>query len=300
MASSAERLSGFLNVFKPPGVTSQQVVARVRRLTRQRKVGHLGTLDPAAVGVLPIALGPATRLASSPVWDVKLYWADVRFGLATNTDDAQGVTVAEGDARAVDLLALERTLAGFVGDISQRPPRYSAIHVDGARAYQRARQGEMPVLGPRVVHVGAIEVVGWEPPVLSLKVQCGSGTYIRAIARDVGAAIGCPAHLASLVRLRVGPFALDDALTYGDLDAIAAHGDWSRVLWSEDVAAWDRPALALDQAGSQRFAWGQARKAVRTASGTARVYSNEGAFLGLAVGTSDHWQPSVVLRSQDS
>jgi tRNA pseudouridine55 synthase len=249
--------------------------------------------------VLPIALGPATRLASSPIWDVKLYWADVRFGSATDTDDAQGVTVAVGDTSALDLPMLQQALGGFIGTVSQRPPGYSAVHTGGQRAYALARRGETPVLPPRVVQIDAIEVVGWEPPMLSLRVQCRSGTYIRAIARDLGEAVGCPAHLAALVRLRVGPFTLDDALSYADLDAIAADGDWNRALWAEDLAARDRPALVLDEDGVRRFGWGQAREA-QGAEGTARVYNAEGVFLGLASGAGDSWQPSIVFPSAAS
>ncbi len=295
-----QTLAGFLNVFKPSGVTSQQVVARVRRLTHQRRVGHLGTLDPSAVGVLPVAIGPATRLASRPVWDVKLYWADVRFGSATDTDDAQGVAVAVGDARALQIGTLEHALGAFVGDISQRPPGYSAVHFAGERAYAVARRGGEPVLAARKVHVDAIQMIGWDPPILSLKVQCGSGTYIRAIARDLGEAVGCPAHLAALVRLRVGPFALHDALSYEELETIAAHGDWGRVLWPEDLVARDRPALALDDDGARRFMSGQARQALGSAEGTARVYDPQGRFLGLAEGANDRWQPSIVLKSAEA
>ena len=193
--ASGEPLSGYLNVLKPPGMTSFDVVARVRSITGQRRVGHAGTLDPAAVGVLCVALGRATATLGSPLWDRKLYWADVRFGTATDTDDADGRTTEMGSP---DSLTMERLRAGlepFVGDIAQRPPAYSAVQVGGQRSYVAARRGQLAELPPRPARVDAIALQSWEPPVASLLLQCGSGTYVRAIARDWGRAVGCPAHL---------------------------------------------------------------------------------------------------------
>lgn len=289
-------MAGFLNVLKPPGLTSQQVVGHIRRLTGERRVGHAGTLDPAAIGVLPIAIGPATRLASSPVWAMKLYWADVRFGFSTDTDDAEGAVVAEGNASALDLSAVEHALQDFVGNVLQQPPAYSAVHVGGERAYVAARRGERPPLAPREVHIDVIRVCGWEPPVLSLRMQCQSGTYVRALARDLGQALGCPAHLASLVRLRVGPFTLGEALGPDELDAISASRGWNRVLYSEDIAASSWPALVLDHERARRFGSGQAwTDGSEPDQEFARAYNEAGAFLGIARGMGDRWQPSVVL-----
>lgn len=289
-----QSLAGYLNVLKPPGQTSQQVVARVRRLLGQGRVGHGGALDPSAIGVLPLAIGTATRLAWSEVWDLKLYWADIRFGAGTDTDDADGRVLATGDPSGLDMGAMGRCLRRFVGDLVQRPPAYSAIHVEGTRSYAVARKGGLPVLPARTVRIDAIGIVQWRCPTLGLLVQCHSGTYVRSLARDLGEAAGCPAHLAALVRLRVGPFGLQDALSYGDLEAVAHRGAWRGVLWPADLAVSHRKAIMVDGRRAQGFQRGQAWLG-GTEAQVARVYTEGGDFLGLVRGAAGKWQPTVVL-----
>src|SRR6266542_3538594 len=172
--TAPQTLEGYLNVLKPPGWTSHDVVARLRRLTGQRRIGHAGTLDPAAIGVLPVALGRATRTTAGNAWDRKLYWADVRFGTATDTDDATGTVIEAGRSEGVTLEACVSALARFIGEIDQRPPAYSAVHIDGRRAYAEARRGRTEELPLKRVRIDAINVVGCRPPVLSLLVQCHS------------------------------------------------------------------------------------------------------------------------------
>lgn len=288
-------LDGYLNVLKPPAMTSFDVVARVRSITGQRRVGHAGTLDPAAIGVLPIAIGRATPTLGSPVWDRKLYWADVRFGTATDTDDAEGQPVVTGSPAEITADRLTSALSAFVGDIEQRPPAYSAVQVDGQRAYAAARRGSAPDLPARPARVDAIRLTGWDGSVATMLVQCGSGTYIRSIARDLGPVLGCPAHLARLVRLRVGPFTIEDALDLRDLALLAEQGAWERILAPADLVFATLPAVVA--ADERELSYAQGREWPATNGGVdvgraTRIYTAGGRYLGLGQRTPlGRWQP---------
>ncbi len=292
-------LDGYLNVLKPPALTSFDVVARIRSITGERRIGHAGTLDPAAIGVLPVALGRATRTLGSMLWDRKLYWADVKFGIATDTDDAEGRPIAIGVPPVLTREQVAAALERFIGDIEQRPPAYSAVQMAGQRAYAAARRGVTPDLPARIARVDAIGLMGWDGDVATVVVQCGSGTYIRAIARDLGTMLGCPAHLACLVRLRVGPFAIDDAVDLRDLVAIGEQGAWDRVLWAADLLFDDLAAIITDDERSQDYVHGREWRASDVTSSretedasTARVYTQTGRFLGLGQRTGlGRWQP---------
>lgn len=230
-------------------------------------------------------------------WGIKSYWADIRFGTETTTDDAEGDVTEVGDADRITRDQLAAALVAFVGTTQQTPPIYSAIHVDGERSYRRARQGEQKTPPARAVEIDGIRLVGWLPPVASLVVQCHSGTYIRALARDLGRAVGCPAHLAALIRLRVGPFRLQEAIRIEQLEAAARGDDWQQFLWPSDVAVEDLRTLVLDEAKEQDFVHGrQWVDQVGWSEGRVRVYSHLGRFLGLAELDADQWQPTVVLE----
>jgi tRNA pseudouridine55 synthase len=209
------RIDGILVVAKPAGPTSHDVVAMVRRLTGVRRVGHGGTLDPFAMGVLPLFLGHATRMVEYHLADAKAYLASVALGARSTTDDVDGqLTPGEGPAPTRE--ALELALVAFRGDIDQVPPDHSAVHVGGRRAYELARGGEKPGLAPRRVTIHALDIVGWDDsvagrPTVALDVRCSAGTYVRSLARDLGEALGCGAHLAALTRTASGPFRLDAA-----------------------------------------------------------------------------------------
>lgn len=292
-----DRPVGFLNILKGPGQTSHGVVARMRRLLDEKRVGHAGTLDPAAIGVLPIAIGNATRLTMVSGWNQKLYWADIAFGAATTTDDAQGEVIEIGDPSAIRLSSILETLPAFVGVILQEPPIYSAVHVNGERSYHRARKGHVVALAPRTVRVDVIRAVGWRPPLLSLLVQCRSGTYIRALARDLGRRVGCPAHLETLARLRVGPFALRDAVTLEALTSAVQAETWRTLLWPADVAVEDLEAVIVGIEHEQDFVHGRAWTWGRTSTlESVRVYSRAGRFLGLAHEMDGSLRPTVVLE----
>ncbi|MGD0861514.1 MAG: tRNA pseudouridine(55) synthase TruB [Candidatus Limnocylindrales bacterium] len=216
-------IDGILVLSKPSGPTSHDMVGLVRRLSGTRRVGHGGTLDPFAAGVLPVFLGLATRVVEYHMGDDKAYRATVCFGARSATDDRDGELVPSGRPGPTREL-VEQALAAFCGSIEQRPPAFSAIKVGGRRAYQLARQGVAPELAPRTVKINRLELVEWdgsypERPAAVLEVECGAGTYIRSLARDLGEQLGCGAYLGALTRTRSGPFPLETA---HDLDAVRA------------------------------------------------------------------------------
>jgi tRNA pseudouridine55 synthase len=209
---------GLLVVDKPAGWTSHDVVGRTRRLARTRKVGHAGTLDPMATGVLVLGIGKATRLLGHLALTDKQYDATIRLGQTTVTDDAEGEVVATADASGVTDEAIAAGVAALIGEIAQVPSSVSAIKVDGVRSYARVRSGQEVALAARPVVVSAFEVLARRGDDLDVTVTCSSGTYIRALARDLGAALGVGGHLTALRRTRVGPFALDQAATLEQLE----------------------------------------------------------------------------------
>ncbi|MDJ1008973.1 MAG: tRNA pseudouridine(55) synthase TruB [Paracoccaceae bacterium] len=210
---SGRDISGWVILDKPAGVTSTSAVGKVRWAFDARKAGHAGTLDPAATGVLAIALGEATKTVATITDALKCYRFTVRFGQATDTDDADGALIAESDARPATS-DIESALGAFRGDILQVPPQYSAVRVGGARAYDMAREGETVELDARPLHVARLDLVERsDPDHATLEMVCGKGGYVRSIARDLGAALGCHAHVRDLRRLWSGPFDLADAIS---------------------------------------------------------------------------------------
>lgn len=208
---------GLLVLDKPGGLTSHDVVARVRRLAQTRRVGHAGTLDPMATGVLVLGIGRATRLLGHLALRDKSYTATVRLGVTTTTDDAEGEPLAERDPGAVSDDDLRAAMTALTGPLDQIPSSVSAIKVDGRRAYARVRAGEEVVLPGRRVEVSSFDLLARRGPDLDVAVTCTTGTYVRALARDLGAALGVGGHLTALRRTRVGPFVLDGAPALGSL-----------------------------------------------------------------------------------
>jgi tRNA pseudouridine55 synthase len=208
---------GVLNINKSAGMTSRAVVDQVQRIVKPAKAGHAGTLDPLATGVLVVCVGPATRLISYVQRQAKTYRAAFLLGRRSDTDDVDGAVVEVPCAPAASE-QIDALLPDFVGRIQQVPPRYSAVHVGGQRAYALARQGAEVDLQPRAVDVYAIRVVEFGFPRLVLEIECGSGTYVRSIGRDLGERLGCGAVMSELVRTRIGPFRIEDAVSPDDLD----------------------------------------------------------------------------------
>ncbi|HET9772351.1 MAG TPA: tRNA pseudouridine(55) synthase TruB [Acidimicrobiia bacterium] len=218
--TAGETVEGLVVVDKPAGWTSHDVVARLRKIYGLRRVGHAGTLDPDATGVLLVGLGRATRLLRFLTETGKVYRGEVAFGVATDTLDAAGAETARQPMPAVTAADLDRVVPRFLGTIAQIPPMVSAIKVDGKRLHERARQGEVIERAPRTVRIDRIEVEAFTPgdyPRARLLVECGSGTYIRSLAADLGEALGGHAHLASLRRLQVGPFPVEEARTLEEI-----------------------------------------------------------------------------------
>lgn len=216
--------SGFLVVDKTPGVTSHDVVDAARRALGTRRVGHLGTLDPQATGVLPLAVRDATRLAPFLAAGGKHYRGTIRLGIETDTLDADGRVTREHAGSLPDETALRDALAKFVGDIEQLPPMFSAVKIGGVALHRLARRGEEVVRAPRPVRIDRVTLLAYAPPLAEIEVECGPGTYVRALAADVGTLLGCGAHLASLRRLGSGPFTLTDAVSMADLEAARVNG----------------------------------------------------------------------------
>jgi len=241
----ADPLCGLLNLHKPPGLTSRDVVDLVTRpLGRGVKVGHAGTLDPLATGVLVVCVGPATRLIEYVQRQQKTYRTVVRLGATSDTDDADGVVTPAADPPVATAARVEEALAPLVGDVMQKPPGYSALKVKGRRAYDLARAGAAPDLAPRPVRIDALTVLSYDWPRLELEVRCGAGTYIRSIARDVGAALGCGGLVDVLVRTRIGPFTLETAV---DPTGLTAASIAARLRPAAEALA-DLPAVRLDDA----------------------------------------------------
>lgn len=214
---------GFLNIHKPRGLTSFAAVARLRRISGIRRIGHLGTLDPAAAGVLPMAVGTATRLIEY-ISGGKSYRASVHLGIVTDTLDAEGEVVSRHDFSHVTEEQTRSVLAAMVGEQMQVPPMASALHHGGQRLYQLFRQGKSVEVPPRLVRLDRIEMLEFDPPRLVIEVDCGPGTYIRSLARDIGERLGCGAHLSDLLRTQSGPFPLAEARTPAQVESILQAG----------------------------------------------------------------------------
>lgn len=235
--TQAKPLCGFLNVLKPPGMSSAQVVGCVRRLLGGVKAGHAGTLDPEAAGVLPVMVGKAARLFDYLQDKEKEYVAEVAFGVATDTQDAQGVPIAHGD-RWPDEAAIAAALPRFKGKILQTPPMYSALKQDGQRLYDLARSGREANVPAREVTVYALDLTGLTPEHGALlRVRCSRGFYVRTLCHDLGETLGCPAHMRFLLRIRSGPFGLDTAFTLETLAEKAAQGTLAGCLLPPETPA---------------------------------------------------------------
>jgi len=241
-------LTGVLNVLKPPGMTSHDVVDEVRRLTGMRRIGHTGTLDPGASGVLVLCLGYATRIAEFLTDQRKGYRTEFTFGVATDSGDAYGAVTGEADASSLGREAVEAALAGFVGTFEQVPPMVSAIHKGGRRLYEHARRGETVEVEPRQVEITECRLIEFAPgprPTALVQVECTKGTYIRALARDLGARLEVGAHASFVLRTRAGRFDVRDSLMLEEVAEAAAAGRLPMVLESMDEALADLPAVEL-------------------------------------------------------
>jgi tRNA pseudouridine55 synthase len=291
--SASSGAGGLLNLDKPPGLTSHDVVARVRRLTRVARVGHAGTLDPQATGVLLIGLGQGTKLTQFLHEHRKTYRALLKLGVRTDTHDAAGATV---DLRPVDGVSVDMAravLAGFEGTIEQIPPMHSAVKWQGQRLYTLARQGIEVDRQPRPVQIFRILLLALTADTLSLEVECSAGTYIRVLADDIGQRLGCGAHLTALVRTAIGPFTLSEALTLPAFEAAVRQGTWHRHLMPLARVVTAFPALVVTPPAAQALRHGipptvqEVARLVGTfeAGDTVAILDRDGTLLAMATST---------------
>lgn len=301
-------MRGFLNIDKPSGITSFDVVRQVRRAARMKRVGHAGTLDPLASGVLPVAVGDATRLVDELMGARKRYRAEVLLGVETDTYDVEGQVLEERDASNVTLEAVRSALVAFEGEIMQAPPSYSAIKRGGEPAYRAARRGDAVVLAPRPVVAYAIEVVDLSPEGqaarVTLDVQCGQGFYVRSLAHDLGAALGTGGTIAALRRTQVGAFLAEAAVPLDRTVARLEAGDLEGLLQPADSVVRHLPSVSLSDDEVVRVRNGlEMRLEAHPVSGDlstahqVRCYSPDGTFVGLLrpKGTEGLWHPFRVF-----
>jgi tRNA pseudouridine55 synthase len=295
MMTSGPAESGLVICDKPAGWTSHQVVGRIRRLLGTRKVGHAGTLDPMATGVLVVGVNRATRLLGLLALDDKAYAATIRLGIGTVTDDAEGETTHASGAAGIDAAALEAAMARLTGDIAQVPSAVSAIKVDGVRAYARVRAGHEVALAARRVQVRRFAVTGRhdtmadDVPVVDLDVvvECSTGTYVRALARDLGAALGTAGHLTALRRLRSGPFTETEAELLGE--------EPPRLLRLPDAVRRCFPVLTVDETTTQAVRYGRRLAGMELPADRTALFAPSGEFLALYRQQPDQAVPEAVF-----
>jgi tRNA pseudouridine55 synthase len=299
-------VDGIIVVAKEPGPTSHDIVALVRRLTGVKRVGHGGTLDPFAAGVLPVFVGHATRLVEYHMTDDKEYMALVCFGARSTTDDLDGeFTPSETAPPTRD--QVEDAIVDFRGEIEQIPPDYSAVRVAGRKAYELARHGEKPGLRPRRVTVHRLEMTAWDNndasrPLATIEVRCSAGTYIRALARDLGERLGCGAYLGALTRTASGPFTLAQASSLGEVRAALSNGRAADILLPMDTGLDGYPLVTVGGADLNSLARGQHLRRLRDAvpDGLVRVVDESGHLVAIARAGDGTLKPEKVFVTAGS
>lgn len=286
-------MEGLLNIDKPAGLTSHDVVARIRRVAQTRRVGHSGTLDPAATGVLLVCVGRATRLVEYLVGQEKGYIGRITLGQTTSTYDAEGEVILERPVPHLTPVDLESALAPFRGDILQIPPMVSAIKKDGQPLYKLAREGKVVDRPPRPVTIYRLRVLAFESPHIDIEVVCSSGTYIRSIAYDVGEGLGCGGHLSRLRRTHVGPHSLDQATPLDELTPERL----VEVLQPADTAVAHLPQLNLSEDETAELTFGRMieRRSDGPQAPLARAYTPSNRFLGIVTQREKMWKPKKMF-----
>ena len=295
---------GILNIDKPYDMTSMQVVRKIKRASGFKRVGHAGTLDPIATGVIPVCFGQATRVMEYLLDGAKRYSGEIHLGVSTDTYDAMGEVVTETDASTITSEQVQDALMQFQGEISQVPPMYSALKRDGKRLYDLARKGIEVEREPRPVSVYAIDLTGWEPPLVTVKVDCGRGFYMRSLAHDVGQILGCGGHLKSLVRIKTGPFHLDDAITLEEAEFSFEDGSWADLVYSPDAALGSLRTIIAGRDNLTAIRNGRPLSPdvsfpPDSPNESCRVYGTDGEFLAIARFDPDRrrWVPDKVFQN---
>ena len=287
----------------------------VRRLTGERRVGHAGTLDPAATGVLPVCLGQGTRITEFLVDSTKAYRAEIELGVATDTYDVSGSITSQGDPSGISRDQLESGLGSFCGLIQQVPPMYSAVKYRGKPLYQLARAGITVERKSRLARIHDLKLVDWQPPVATVEVVCGKGTYIRSLAHDLGQALGCGAYLKNLIRVRCGLFDIEDAISVSQFEDACRYGYWQQLVYPVDSVLSHWAAMVVDDDAGQNIRNGrplavgngdgsersgsleQGISAGSSVESRCRAYALDGRFLGGLRFNSERrqWQPEKVF-----
>jgi tRNA pseudouridine55 synthase len=294
---------GILNINKPYGKTSFNMVSLVRRLTGEKRVGHAGTLDPMASGVLPVCIGQATRLVEYMMDTTKTYRAEIELGITTDTYDAEGKVTQKTDAFHINREQVEMALGTFRGEITQIPPAYSAVKYNGKPSYKLARAGITVVPRKRLVRIDRIAVIDWQLPVFTLGIDCGKGTYIRSLAHDLGQILGCGAYLKNLVRLRYGIFDIADATTPAELEEAFQVGYWERLLYPMDSVLTRLPAVVIGEENERAICSGNAVTLDGCSPGDLyRAYNQCGNLLAVLRFDTERrlWQPEKVFGMLDT
>jgi len=293
-----DSISGVLVVDKPVGMTSHDVVQTIRNGTKIRRAGHTGTLDPRASGVLVVLIGPAVRLSQYVSASDKRYQAIIELGISTDTYDADGEVTGRSPVE-ISVEEFETALSGFVGEIEQKPPSYSAIKVGGRRAYDMARNGEEVELEPRKINVYSLELLEWDPPEAVVDVNCSSGTYVRSLANDLGEILGCGANLIGLRRTKSGQFALRDAVPLRKLQESFTSGDWYKYVIpaAEALSDWPSIELTFEQVDEVKHGHRITSDLEVPEGKLARAISQQGELVALMEYDSEtnEWQPRKVF-----
>lgn len=290
MSEKTVPVQGIINVLKPPGMTSHDVITKIRHIYHIKKAGHAGTLDPDAAGVLPVFLGNATRLLEYASAERKCYRAEALLGVRTDTGDDSGTPVEEKTAAHLTRAKLEQVLAQFRGQIMQVPPMYSALKVQGKKLYEYARQGQEIVREPRPIEIFRLQLVTYDPPYFTLDIECSKGTYIRTLLEDIAAAADTCACMTFLLRTGAGRYPLAEAFT---LEEIAAAPE--KVLLPPETAVAHIPLLAVNPLQAYQITGGVRTTIKGTAEGTYRLYCGS-EFLGLVQAADEIVQPLKILQ----
>ena len=295
-------MDGILNINKPPGDTSFSIVSMVRRLIKERRVGHAGTLDPLASGVLPVCFGQGTRVVEFLLEASKVYRAQIELGVATDTYDTTGKIIKQGDPSAINREQIELALDSFRGLIQQTPPMYSALKHQGQRLYRLARAGITISRASRPARIYRLELLDFEPPLVTLKIECGRGTYIRSLAHDLGQLLGCGAHLKELVRLSYGPFDIKDSITPAQVEDAFRNNDWQHLVYPIDIVLNNWSAVVVGDEQERVIRNGGCVVVDNSPVGAdnerrCRAYSQNGCFLAVLYFNpeSGQWQPQKVF-----
>lgn len=303
-------MDGILNINKPRGKTSFDIVTIVRRLTGERRVGHAGTLDPEATGVLPVCIGKATRIVEFFMNTTKTYRAEIELGMVTDTYDATGKVIQRGDISGIDQQQVEAALRSFRGRIVQIPPMYSAVKHNGRPLYELARAGKTVERTGRPIEIHSLELIDWQAPVVTIEVICGKGTYIRSLAHDLGQALGCGAMLRNLTRLRCGLFGIEDSVSLPELEDVFRHGHWQKHLYPIDSVLSHWEAVTVSDETAQAIRNGQSVEveseanngdevlSTLSADSHCRAYTGDGCLLALLHFEPElgRWQPDKVFQ----